>query len=45
MVVLHACSVAATGAPIIFLGSGEHFDDFDPFDANSFVSRLLGNPF
>ncbi|CDJ51065.1 signal recognition particle 54 kDa protein, putative [Eimeria brunetti] len=35
-------AVAATGAPIIFLGSGEHFDDFDPFDANSFVSRLLG---
>lgn len=35
-------AVAATGAPIVFLGSGEHFDDFEPFDANSFVSRLLG---
>ncbi|KAL8274579.1 hypothetical protein Esti_001482 [Eimeria stiedai] len=35
-------AVAATGAPIIFLGSGEHFDDFEPFDGNSFVSRLLG---
>ncbi|OEH79156.1 signal recognition particle 54 kda [Cyclospora cayetanensis] len=35
-------AVAATGAPIIFLGSGEHFDDFEAFDANSFVSRLLG---
>ncbi|CDJ37917.1 signal recognition particle 54 kDa protein, putative [Eimeria tenella] len=35
-------AVAATGAPIIFLGSGEHFDDFEPFDPNSFVSRLLG---
>jgi len=35
-------AVAATGAPIIFLGSGEHFDDFEPFRAQSFVSRLLG---
>jgi len=35
-------AVAATGAPIIFLGSGEHFDDFEPFNANSFVSKLLG---
>jgi len=35
-------AVAATGAPILFLGSGEHFDDFEPFVAGSFVSRLLG---
>lgn len=35
-------AVAATGSPIIFLGSGEHFNDFDPFSASSFVSRLLG---
>lgn len=35
-------AVAATGSPIIFLGSGEHFDDFDPFNARSFVSKLLG---
>ena len=35
-------AVAATGAPILFLGSGEHFDDFEPFVARSFVSRLLG---
>ena len=34
--------IAATGAPILFLGSGEHFDDFEPFVARSFVSRLLG---
>ena len=34
--------MAATGAPILFLGSGEHFDDFEPFNAHSFVSRLLG---
>ena len=35
-------AVAATGAPIVFVGSGEHFDDFEPFSATSFVSRLLG---
>jgi len=35
-------AVAATGAPILFLGSGEHFDDFEAFSAQSFVSRLLG---
>ncbi|KAK8828517.1 hypothetical protein WA577_000004 [Blastocystis sp. JDR] len=35
-------AVAATGAPIIFTGSGEGFDDLEPFAADSFVSRLLG---
>jgi signal recognition particle subunit SRP54 len=35
-------AVAATESPIIFLGSGEHFDDLDPFQAQSFVSKLLG---
>jgi len=35
-------AVAATNSPIIFLGSGEHFDDFDPFNAQSFVNKLLG---
>ena len=35
-------AVAATGSPIIFLGSGERFEDFDPFNAKSFVSKLLG---
>ena len=35
-------AVAATGAPIVFLGLGEHFDDFEPFNPGSFVSRLLG---
>ena len=35
-------AVAATGAPIIFTGSGEGFDDLEPFEASSFVSRLLG---
>ena len=35
-------AVAATGSPIIFLGSGERFEDLDPFNAKSFVSKLLG---
>jgi signal recognition particle subunit SRP54 len=35
-------AVAATGSPIIFLGSGERFEDLDPFNARSFVSKLLG---
>ena len=35
-------SVAATDSPVIFIGTGEHFDDFESFEAKSFVSRLLG---
>mmetsp|Transcript_6424 Transcript_6424/g.8715 ORF Transcript_6424/g.8715 Transcript_6424/m.8715 type:complete len:520 (-) Transcript_6424:244-1803(-) len=35
-------AVAATNSPIIFLGEGEHFDDLEPFNARSFVSKLLG---
>ena len=35
-------AVAATRAPIIFLGTGEHTDEFEPFDAKAFVGRLLG---
>ncbi|KAK8805382.1 hypothetical protein WA158_002038 [Blastocystis sp. Blastoise] len=35
-------AVAATGAPIMFIGTGEMFDDLEPFNASSFVSRLLG---
>ena len=35
-------AVAATNSPIIFLGTGEHFDDFEAFNAKSFVSKLLG---
>lgn len=34
--------VAATQSPIIFVGVGEHFNDFEPFNTHSFVSRLLG---
>eukprot|EP00921_Rhytidocystis_pertsovi_P021299 GHVQ01034026.1.p1 GENE.GHVQ01034026.1~~GHVQ01034026.1.p1 ORF type:complete len:487 (-),score=81.15 GHVQ01034026.1:158-1618(-) len=35
-------AVAATDSPILFIGTGEHFDDFETFEAKSFVSRLLG---
>jgi signal recognition particle subunit SRP54 len=35
-------AVAATKSPIIFIGTGEHFEDFEQFEATSFVSRLLG---
>lgn len=35
-------AVAATRAPIIFYGTGEHFDDLEAFDPQGFVSRLLG---
>ena len=35
-------SVAATGSPIIFIGTGEHLDDFEPFKVQPFISKLLG---
>eukprot|EP00750_Incisomonas_marina_P008065 INCI15202.1.p1 GENE.INCI15202.1~~INCI15202.1.p1 ORF type:complete len:529 (+),score=131.83 INCI15202.1:123-1709(+) len=35
-------AVAMTGSPIVFIGTGEHFDDFEPFEARSFIKRLLG---
>jgi signal recognition particle subunit SRP54 len=35
-------AVAATESPIIFLGTGEHFEDLESFQADSFVRRLLG---
>jgi len=35
-------AVAATESPIIFIGTGEHVKDFEPFDARSFTQRLLG---
>jgi len=35
-------AVSATAAPIDFIGTGEHFDQFEPFNASSFVSRLCG---
>jgi signal recognition particle subunit SRP54 len=35
-------AVAATKSPIIFLGTGEHVDEFEAFETKAFVSRLLG---
>ncbi|KAG1682321.1 Signal recognition particle protein [Nymphon striatum] len=35
-------AVAATKSPIIFIGTGEHIDDFEPFKVKPFVSKLLG---
>ena len=35
-------AIAATGAPIAFLGTGEHMYDFEPFQAQSFIGKLLG---
>lgn len=35
-------AVAATESPITFIGTGEHFDDFEQFEAGSFIKRLLG---
>ena len=35
-------AVAATKSPIIYIGTGEHFDDLEQFEASSFIKRLLG---
>jgi len=35
-------AVAATKSPIIFIGTGEHTDDFEPFETKTFVGKLLG---
>lgn len=35
-------AVAATHAPVAFIGTGEHFGDLEPFSARGYASRLLG---
>nr|CAG4643852.1 EOG090X03VW [Lepidurus arcticus] len=35
-------AVAATRSPVIFIGTGEHIEDFEPFKTKPFVSKLLG---
>ena len=35
-------AVATTKARIVFIGTGEHIRDLEPFDADRFISRLLG---
>jgi signal recognition particle subunit SRP54 len=37
---LSAC--ATTGAKVLFIGTGEHLDDFEQFNPQKFVSRLIG---
>lgn len=35
-------AVAATRSPVIFIGTGEHIDDFEPFRVKPFIQKLLG---
>jgi signal recognition particle subunit SRP54 len=35
-------AAAEVGAPIVFIGTGEHAVDFEKFDPAGFISRLLG---
>ncbi len=35
-------AMSRTKARIVFLGTGEHIRDLEPFDAGRFISRLLG---
>lgn len=34
-------AVAATKAPIIFIGTGEHIDEIEPYNTEGFISKLL----
>ncbi|UCE44744.1 MAG: signal recognition particle protein [Methanobacteriota archaeon] len=35
-------AVAETGAPIAYIGTGEHLEDLERFDPERFINRLLG---
>ncbi len=35
-------AVAETGAPILFIGTGEKIEEFEEFDPDKFISRLIG---
>merc|ERR1719381_65471 len=35
-------AVAATNSPVIFIGTGEHIDNLEPFEKKPFISKLLG---
>lgn len=34
-------AVAATKSPIIFIGTGEHIDEIEPYNTRGFISKLL----
>jgi len=34
-------AVAATKSPIVFIGTGEHIDEMEPFETNKFIKKLL----
>lgn len=35
-------AVAVTGAPVVFIGTGEHIDELEALDPKRFIGRLLG---
>ncbi len=35
-------AVGTTGAPVVFIGTGEHLEDLEHFNPTRFISRLLG---
>jgi signal recognition particle subunit SRP54 len=35
-------AVAATGAPVVFIGTGEHIDELEVLEPKRFIGRLLG---
>uniref|UniRef100_A0AC35UDR1 Signal recognition particle 54 kDa protein n=1 Tax=Rhabditophanes sp. KR3021 TaxID=114890 RepID=A0AC35UDR1_9BILA len=35
-------AVAATGSPVVFIGTGEHIDEFETFKPEQFIKKLLG---
>jgi signal recognition particle subunit SRP54 len=35
-------AASVTGAPVKFIGTGEHLEDLEPFDPRSYLQRVLG---